>query len=77
MGEIVLDCATQQVWHAGELVEVPQWEFDRLRVLLELAGQASWQDAYNFDEDDGLTVIVLISVQSRWAGLGSNCNTLG
>jgi two-component system response regulator RegX3 len=38
--DVVLDCATQQVWRAGQLIEMPQREFDVLRVLMEHAGQA-------------------------------------
>lgn len=37
---VVLDRATQQVWRAGQLIEMPQREFDVLRVLMEHAGQA-------------------------------------
>ncbi|MBS1252765.1 MAG: Sensory transduction protein regX3 [Anaerolineales bacterium] len=40
VGDIVLDRATQQVRQAGRPVEMPQREFDLLRVLMEHAGQA-------------------------------------
>lgn len=40
VGDILLDRTTQQVWQAGELVEMPQREFDVLRTLMEHAGEA-------------------------------------
>lgn len=40
IGDIVLDRAAQQVWRAGQLVEMPQREYDVLRVLMENAGRA-------------------------------------
>lgn len=40
VGDIVLDRATQQVRRADELIEMPQREFDVLRVLMENAGKA-------------------------------------
>jgi len=40
VGEITLDRAAQQVWRAGQLIEMPQREFDLLRVLMENAGTA-------------------------------------
>lgn len=40
VGDIVLDRAAHQVWRAGQLIEMPQREYDVLRVLMENAGQA-------------------------------------
>lgn len=40
---------------------------DRWRIT---PGEAGWQDAYDFDDDDELTVIDLMSLQNHW---GTNC----
>jgi len=39
VGDVVLDRLNQQVWRAGRLVQMPQREFDLLRLLMENAGQ--------------------------------------
>lgn len=40
VGDIVLDRTARQVWQAGQRIDMPQREFDLLRVLMENAGRA-------------------------------------
>jgi len=40
MGDIVLDRAAHQVWKDGRPIDMPQREYEMLRVLMENAGQA-------------------------------------